>query len=142
MVNNSKTERPRAASTSDSEQDDGDDGCADDQALFVSEGEDEWVFVKQAAGGEQPHATEPEDHERHNDPQALGVVVEHDHLAAADVVGKDHDRGESAGCAEAAQLVEIGEQVAATVAGGGAARDQVFKLGKALDDGQRKKQED
>jgi len=127
---------------SDCQQHDGDDGGADEQALLVSEREDDGVFIEQAARGQQPDAAKPEDHERHDDPEALGVVVEHDHFAAADVVGEYYDRGKGAGGSKAAQLVKIGDQVAAAIARGGSAGDQVFKLGKTLDDGQREKQED
>ena len=95
-----------------------------------------------SARGQQPNTAQPEDHEGHDQPQQLRMPVELCHVVAADVNGEDHDGRKGAGGAEAAQLFDIGYQVAAAVFRRRAAGTQVFQLGKALDDGQRKEQED
>ena len=59
----------------------------------------------------------------------LGDVV------AADVDGEDHNRCECAGGAEAAQLLDVRDKVAATILGRQARGAQILKLGKATDYG-------
>ena len=66
-----------------------------------------------------------------------GIGVE-----VGDVKGEDDDGGVSAGGAEAAELLDVGDVVAASFGGGYAALAEVFELGEAFDEGQREEEED
>src|SRR5208337_1384546 len=109
-------------------------------AHAVGESKCDRVFVEFAARGEHPHAVEPEDHQGQAQQQQLRRVVELHNVGSGDVNSQDHHSGIRAGRAEAAQLVEIGDHVAASVLGNGVGSAQIFEFGKTLDDGQGEKQ--
>ena len=77
--------------------------------MRVGQREDNRVFVEFSARGKQPDTAEPEDHERHDEPEQNRVPVELCHVVAADVDGKDDYGRKGAGGAEAAQLIDIGQ---------------------------------
>ena len=69
--------------------------------------------------------------------EECGVGVE-----VGDVEGEDDDGGVSAGRAEAAELLDVGDVVAAAFGGGAATLAQVFKFGEAFDEGEGEEEED
>jgi len=70
------------------------------------------------------------------------VVVELGGVKGGDVEGQDDDGGVSAGCAKAAELLDVGDVVAAAACGDPAAFPQVLEFGEPLDEGEREEEED
>ena len=63
------------------------------------------------------------------------VVIEAEHVGLTDVDGQDHDRGEGAGGAEGADLLDVVEQVAAAVGELCAGTADVLQFAEALHHG-------
>ncbi len=89
---------------------------AEGEGFFVGDGVDDGVFVELAAGGEEPELGDPEEQDREQEPEAAVVAVEMG-VELRDVEQEDDDRGVAGGGAEAAQLLDVAEEVAAAVGG-------------------------
>ena len=123
-------------------EDDGDDNDAKQEAAAVGDGEDDGIFVELAARGLKPEAADPEKKHGDEKPEAVGVGVELGGVEIGDVEGEDDDGGVSAGRAEAAELLDVGDVVATAAGGGPATLAEAFELGEAFDEGQREEEED
>ncbi len=117
---------------------------AQEEAAAVGDGVDDGVFVEFGPGRREPEAAEPEEKDGDEEPEAVDVVVELGGVGVevGDVEGEDDDGGVSAGGAEAAELLDVGDVVAAAFGGDSAAFAKVFELGEAFDEGQREEEED
>ena len=64
------------------------------------------------------------------------MLVEFGGVEIGDVEGEDDYRGVSAGGAEAAELLDIGDVIAAAAGGDAAALAKAFEFGEAFDEGE------
>ena len=67
-----------------------------------------------STGGQEPKLRDPEQKHRDEQPQALRVMVETG-IERGDVEREDHDRGVSGSGTEGAELLDIGDEIAAAV---------------------------
>jgi hypothetical protein len=123
-------------------QDDGYDYEAEEEAAAVGDGVDNGVFVELAAGGQEPETTDPEEKDGDQKPEASGVLVELGGVEVGDVEGEDDDGGVAAGGAEAAELFDVGDVVAAAADGDAATFAETFEFGEAFDEGEGEKEKD
>ena len=122
-----------------------DDGYYDgteEEAAAVGDCVDDGVFVELAAGGEEPEAADPEEQDGDEEPEATGVLVELCGVEVGDVKREDDYGGVAAGGAEGAELLDVGDMVAAASGGVAATFAEIFELGEAFDEGEREEEED
>ena len=115
---------------------------AHEEAALVGDGIDDRVFVEVASRGEEPEAAQPEEQDGDEEPEAVGVAVELGGVEVGDVEGEDDDGGVGAGGAEAAELFEVGDVVAAAYCRDSPAFPEAFEFREAFDEGERKEEED
>ena len=70
------------------------------------------------------------------------MVVELGRVKGGDVEGEDDDGGIAAGGAEAAELLDVGDVVAAAAGGDASALAQAFEFGETFDEGEGEEEED
>jgi len=121
---------------------DEDDQDAQKQAATIGDGIDDGVFVELTAGGDQPETADPEEQDRDQEPETVGVPVELGGVEVGDVEGEHDDGGIATGSAEAAELFDVGDLVAAATCGRAATFAEIFEFGEAFDEGEGEKEED
>jgi hypothetical protein len=126
----------------ESRNDDGQDEDAKEEAATVGNGIDDGVFIELAAGGLEPETADPEQKDWDEKPETGCMAVELRGVEVGDVEGKDGDGDVSAGGAEAAKLLDVGDVVATTAGGGASALTEIFEFGEAFDEGEREEEED